>query len=418
MRLRLASLAVGALGFAGAASFASPRLVADARDAFASFASPNAASPRMAATVATRVPPKRSEAEIRDLDIQFYEARARRDPTGAMDLARVAQLYLAKSRESGSYDDVVSAEHAARRSLRNRISRNALAAQVLASSLLSEHRFAEALGVARSLESLDPDRLSYRAMAGEIAVELGRYDEARATFDSLRRDAGSLSVAPRLARWEEIEGHPERARVLLRHAIGAARLRPDLPAEQRAWFWLRLGDLDQRMGLPDSAAQAYATGLTLHPGDYRIFAAQARLDASLHQWRAAIDDGNRAIAASPLDPATFGTISDAYLALGDTARAREFEHGMEVAVSHQPGAYHRAWSLFLLDHDRRVAEVLKKARIELHTRHDIYGYDVLAWALYKSGRYAEARQAMARALSQGTKDPMLLDHARAIEDAR
>jgi len=361
------------------------------------------------------IPPKRSEAEIRDLDIQFYEARARRDPTGAMDLARAAQLYLARSRETGSYDDVLIAERAARRSLRNRLSRNALAAQVLASSLLSEHRFGEALGVARSLESLDPDRLSYRAMSAEIAMELGRYDEARATFDSLRRDAGSLSVAPRLARWEEIEGHPDRARVLLRHAIAAAQLRPDLPAEQRAWFWLRLGDLDLRMGQTDSAARAYANGLQLHPGDYRIFAAEARLDTTRHQWRAAIDDGNRAIAAAPFDPATFGTISDSYLALGDTAEAREFAHGMEVAVSHQPGAYHRAWSLFLLDHNRRVAEVLRKARIELRTRKDLYGYDVLAWALYRNGQYAAARRAMAHALSQGTQDPMLAYHARMIE---
>ena len=389
MRLRLASLA---FGLALAACQQSP-----------------------AASEVIQAKAPRSEAEIRDLDIQFYQARARRDPTGAMDLARVSQLYLARSRETGSYDDVLSAEHAARHSLRNRLSRNGLAAQVLASSLLSEHRFAEALGVTRSLESLDPDRLSYRAMAGEIATELGRYDEARATFDSLRHDAGSLSVAPRLARWEEIEGRPEQARVLLRHAIAAAQLRPDLPAEQRAWFWLRLGDLDQRMGQPDSAALAYATGLRLHPGDYRIFAAQARLDASLHQWQAAIDDGNRAIAAAPFDPTTFGTISDAYLALGDTARAQEFEHGMETAVSHQPGAYHRAWSLFLLEHNRRVNDVLRKARIELRTRQDIYGYDVLACALYRSGRYAEARRAMTVALSQGTKDPMLLDHARMIQ---
>jgi tetratricopeptide (TPR) repeat protein len=359
-------------------------------------------------------PPKRSEAEIRDLDLQFYEARARRDPTGAMDLARVSQLYLARSRETGSYDDILSAEHAARRSLHNRVSRNGLAAQVLASSLLSEHRFAEALDIARSLASYDPDRLSYRAMCGEIALELGRYDEARATFDSLKPYSASLSVAPRLARFDEIEGHPDAARALLHHAIAAAALRRDLPSEQRAWFWLRLGDLDLRMGQADSADTAYATGLRLHPNDYRLLSAMAHLDLVRHRWQPAIDEGNHALAVATFDPVTFGTISDSYLALGDTTRANEYAHAMEVAVSHQPGAYHRAWSLFLLDHSRRVPEVLRKARIELRTRRDIYGYDVLAWALYKNGQYPEAKRAMARALSQGTQDPLLAYHASVI----
>ena len=360
--------------------------------------------------------PKRSEADVRDLDIQFYEARARRDPTGAMDLARVAQLYLARSRETGNYEDALRAERAARRSLGNRVSRNAMAVQVLTSSLLAQHRFVEALAMARALTALDPDRVSYRAACGEIEVELGRYADARATFDSLRADAASLSVAPRLARWEEIEGHPDRARALLRHAIAAAALRPDLPHEQRAWFWLRLGDLDLRTGHPDSAARAYTTGLTEHPADYRILAALAHLNAVRHDWHAAIDAGNQAV-ASALDPATFGTISDSYLALGDTAQAATYAHAMEVAVSKQPGAYHRAWSLFLLDHARRVPDVLRKARVELATRRDIYGYDVLAWALYRSHRYAESRQAMAVALGQGTQDALLFYHAGMIERA-
>src|SRR5580698_658790 len=178
MRLRLASLAVGVLGVGAVALAARTALASrhwmsglDVGNTTRSMICASCTMPRLSSNSAsTPVPPKRSEAEIRDLDIQFYEARARRDPTGAMDLARVAQLYLVRSRESGNYEDVLAAEHAARRSLRNRISRNAMAAQVLASSLLSEHRFAEALGVSRSLQSLDPDRLSYRAMSGEIAV--------------------------------------------------------------------------------------------------------------------------------------------------------------------------------------------------------------------------------------------------------
>src|SRR2546430_13336381 len=87
---------------------------------------------------------------------------------------------------------------------------------------------------------------------------------------------------------------------------------------------------------------------------------------------------------------------------------------MEVAVLGQPGQWHRAWSLFLLDHGRRVPEVLAHVTKELETRRDIYGYDLLAWALHKSGRDGAARIAMARALALGTDDPLLLRHAAAI----
>jgi tetratricopeptide (TPR) repeat protein len=370
-------------------------------------------------TIIVRSMPSRpvlSEGAIRDSDIVFYETRVRRDPSGAMDLARAAQLYLHRARETGNYQDVLRAEADARQSLRNRAVHNASASQVLASALLSEHRFGDALEVQRGLSESDPTHVSYRAALGEVEFELGRYHDARVTFDSLRAHKSELSVASRLARWEEIEGRTAEARHLLHMALDETARRPDLPREQVAWFWLRLGDLELRAGRPDVATYAYAKGLAAHPDDYRLLAAESHLAAVRHDWHGAIVAGERAIATN-LDPATLGTISDAFGALGDSGQAAEYARVMEVAVSKQPGAYHRAWSLFLLDHGRRVPEVLAKARAELETRQDIYGYDVLAWALYKSGRTAEAETAMARALSQGTQDGMLFYHAGMIARA-
>ena len=99
----------------------------------------------------------------------------------------------------------------------------------------------------------------------------------------------------------------------------------------------------------------------------------------------------------------------------DTASARDYAHALDVAVSRQPGAYHRAWSLFLLDHDRRVNVVSRKIREEMKTRRDIYAYDLLACSLHKQHRDEEASRAMAVALSQGTKDPLLQRHATEIQ---
>jgi hypothetical protein len=87
---------------------------------------------------------------------------------------------------------------------------------------------------------------------------------------------------------------------------------------------------------------------------------------------------------------------------------------MDVALSAQSGPFHRAWSLHLLDRDRRVSEILARAEAELTTRRDVYGWDVYAWALYKAGRRHDAAIAIDSALALGTRDPLLLSHARVI----
>lgn len=357
--------------------------------------------------------PAPSESEIRELDIAFFTERAKRDPTGASDLAHLGALYLARARETGDPRDALLAEEAARRSLRNRAGRNSGASSVLQSSLLAQHRFSEALTLAKAARNAEPDDQLARAAVGEIEMELGQYDSARVSFGGLRVASGDLAIAPRLARWAEIEGHPEVARRQLAAALANALRQPSMPREQLAWYWLRVGDVEMRTRRMAAADSAYRAGLRVHPGDYRLLGALAHSAALQRRWPEAIDFGERAIAQT-LDPSTLGTLSDAYAALGDSARAAEYAHVLDVAVRRQPGAYHRAWSLFLLDHGRHVATVTRKIREELRTRQDVYAYDLLAWALHRQGRDREAALAMKQAMREGTKDPQLAYHASEI----
>ncbi|HXG71673.1 MAG TPA: hypothetical protein VNJ04_13785, partial [Gemmatimonadaceae bacterium] len=141
-----------------------------------------------------------------------------------------------------------------------------------------------------------------------------------------------------------------------------------------------------------------------------------RLAAAHGQWDEAIAYAEASI-ATVLDPATLGFIASAYTASGDTARAAEYERAMDVALSGQPGSHHRAWSLYMLDHGRRVGEIIQRTETELRTRKDIYGYDLLAWALHKANRNREAQSMMASALRLGTRDPLLFYHAGTIAHA-
>ena len=356
------------------------------------------------------------EAAIRELDIAFYQRRAERDPHGAADRAQLGRLYLQRARETGDHADLLRAEETARASLAMRRGRNGAAYGILASSLMAQHRFVEALAAAEGMLTLDSTSVAARAMAGEIQLELGRYAEARRTLGMLATHRTDPAVAPRLARWEELQGHPEAARALLRQARDRARWSHGTPAEQLAWFQLRLGDLALRYGRLDVAAGELGAGLAGMPDDYRLLGAAARLALLRGDPRGARELGERAIART-LDPANLALLHDAALALGDSAGAAQYGQAMALAVLAQPGPLHRAWSSFLLEGGRDVASVLDRARAELATRRDVYGWDLYGWALHHAGRDAEAAEAMTHALALGTRDATMHFHAGMIARA-
>ena len=358
-------------------------------------------------------PRLRNESEIRDLDIAFYRGRADRDPRGAADRAQLGRLYLERARERGDPADLIRAEESARHSLSLRRSRNGAALAILAASLLGQHRFVEALTTAERLLALDSTSVGARGMVGEIQLELGRYDEARRTFGMLTMRRTDPSVAARYARWEEVTGRPEEARRLLRGVRDVAVNLHGVPGEQLAWFQLRLGEVALRQGHLDEATREFARGLAQRPDDYRLLGAMARLELLQGRARRAINYGERALGGM-LDPTTLGVLHDAHQALGDGARAEQYATAMELAVLNQPGSLHRAWSMFLLDHGRDVATVLARAKDEIRTRQDVYGWDLLAWGLHHAGRDVEARDAATRALAQDTPDAVLHYHAGMI----
>ena len=357
--------------------------------------------------------PANTESEIRSLDIEFYERRVAEDSLSAADRSRLAALYLQRARETGSYPDYERAATLARRSLALRESHNAETYVLLASALLAKHEFREALRVARTLYATDTTSSSHGALLAEVELEVGDYTSAARHFARVARDADTPSIAARLARWYEVTGRLSKAQALLRGTAAALARETDVPREQLAWFHYRLGELRLRSGELDAADSAFRRALDALPTDYRALGGLARLAAARGQWSAAIEFGSRAIAVQ-LDPATLGTMSDAYAAVGDTAQARSFADAMAVAALGQPGPIHRAWGLFLLDHDRDVARVLSEARKDIAQRQDVYGYDLLAWAAFKAGRMEEAQHAAGAALTQATQDASLSYHAGMI----
>jgi tetratricopeptide (TPR) repeat protein len=375
--------------------------------------SPRAARPTRDAefTVAESLDP-----EIRDKDITFYEQRLREDPASATDRSRLGMLYISRARERGDYADVQRAESLAVQSLTQREAHNTGTWSLLASARLASHDFVGALDAARHYVESDTTSPAAQALLGEILLEMGRYDEARAIFTSLEGHTDQPSIAARLSRWYEITGRIGQAQSVARYAAKVARRDGGLSREQVAWFSMRVGDLALKRGALAEADTAYAFGLRVFPGDHRILAGQARVAMARGDFKAAIAAGEQAIAVQ-LDPATLGLLADAWLAAGDTAQSESYARAMTLSALEQPGPIHRAWGLYLVDHGQRLDDVLRRVRVEAKSRRDVYGYDLLAWTLHAKGDDEAAWQAAQVALSQGTEDAQIVSHAAVIARA-
>lgn len=367
------------------------------------------------ATPVDVAPTSVSETAVRDSDIAFYTRRTIEDTSSAMDRFTLAGMLYSRSRATGSQGDLIKAESLAQNSASLRTQRNSQALALLASIKMARHDFVGAREMAMRADSIDPVTPTHLALLGEIELELGEYDAATAHFKAVNVGTQQFTIGARLARWYELTGRIDLARQYLVRAIHDVGERDDLPREQRAWFSYRLGELELRAGKVDAAEQAFQAGLAIHPDDIRVLGGLARASLARGAADKAIEYGERATAIQ-LDPATLGTVSTAYAMRGDSVQAASYAKAMSVSALKQPGAIHRAWGLFLLDHgtaqDRRT--VLARAQEDLRVRRDVYGHDLVAWALYRNGQLAAATREMALALSQGTQDVMLTAHAKAI----
>lgn len=352
------------------------------------------------------------EANVRAQDIAFFEARVARDRYGSGDRARLANLLLASARATGRYEDLVAAEQAARASLALRRARNRGGALVLTNALMGQHRFREALAEALALEAEDSTDLTITSLTGEILLELGRYDEAGQRFSRMG-PATNLAAQMRLARWREVNGDVDGARELLLDARLGAQRAFGLTREQRAWFELRVAEFALRYGHGQEAGDALSRGFAISPDDYRLSTVAAKAALARHDWNAATDHAGRSL-EQHFDPATLALLAQAERGRGDRVAARQAIDAMVLAVQGQPGAWHRGWSLALLDEGREMDAVLAQSRRDLMERQDVYAWDLQAWALHRTGDEQGARDAVTRALATGTRDPQLLAHAAAI----
>ena len=228
-------------------------------------------------------------------------------------------------------------------------------------------------------------------MLGDALLELGRYDEAEAAYARMiERQARSASLSRRSG-LKTLRGDTDGSIADLEQAIDAG-LASGQPRESIAWAQWQLGEEHFAVGDLNGANARYDEAGTTYPNYHRALAGLARVRAAQQRYLEAIDLYRKAMAVIPL-PEYAVALGDLYCeawALGEAEQQYELVEHIGRLNALNRVLYNRELAYFYADHGIKPAEALALARREIEVRKDIYGYDALAWALYKSGRAEEA----------------------------
>jgi len=352
-----------------------------------------------------------SQATIGDRNISAAQGIIEKQPADSKGYNMLSAAFMQKARETGDFSFNARAEESLKHSFRVAPD-NYDGIKLQAALLLNFHRFSEALQVARRAQAINPrDHDVYGAMVDAL-VELGDYqgavDAAQKMVD-LRPDTASYS---RISYLRSLHGDTKGAIEAMKMAAGSAS-----PAnhESIAWCRVHLGDELMNDGKLKEAEREYDHALYAFPDYHLALAAKARARYAAGDTDNAIIFYKRAVERVPL-PEYIAPLGDLYAKLGRADEAKQQYEQVEFIekLGAADGTYSRQLALFWADHDIRLDEALAVAERERAVRNDIYTADVLAWCLYKKGRFAEAKTASDEALRLGTRDPHLLYHAGMI----
>jgi len=367
-----------------------------------------AALPTMAPVVA--------DYQSRDKLVAFWEKAENEHHRGDMiSPDHLAEQYLQRYRERMDIDDVLRAERAAKQSLIAQPRGNLGGELELASIDLTLHRFHDAIAITKHIESYDLGDVSMYPREASLDMEVGDYAAAERRLDAVpekNRDDGWRVVE---SRYLELTGHLAEARTLLATASAYQNANFDAPAQQRAWYFFRQGEMAFEAGDDDAALGDEREAVTIFPSYADALRTLARIECATHDWQQCLTD---AVASSNIVPypETLGYKADAQRALGDTAGAAQTGDLIHAigALGDKQHITDRLLAIYYADHQLYPGTAYAIAKNELQARDDIFTEDTLAWAAAMDGRWPEAQTRIAAAGRYGTQNSLIEYHAGVI----
>lgn len=288
---------------------------------------------------------------------------------------------------------------------------NILARNLIGQTLLNDHKFHDARDVAEQILVKEPEDVMALGTLSDAMMEVGRYEEAVSAAEKMGALKPGLPSYTRASYLSWLHGDTKMALTSARFAAESGR-DPSFP-EPRAWALVQAAMIFWHQGDYDGAEAGFKVALSELTNYPAALAGMARIAMARGDAKQAVALLEKAHQQNPLVD-TAWRLGDARAAAGDPTGA---EAAYELVVKDGRRSDHRTLALFFAVKNRDIAEAVELARSEMEQRAGIYTCDAYAWALYRAGKLALARENIDKATRLGTRDAALLYHAGAIRIA-
>ncbi len=343
--------------------------------------------------------------------VASMEQRLEARPADAGAAVALADAWLRQTRVTGNAGLAMRAEQVLQRALAHDPN-HYQARRMLATVLLSQHRFREAIAAAERCRQVRPDDAWPLGVIGDAHLELGDYERAFDALDRMLATRPEAAAYGRASYARELQGDLEGAVRLMKMALEATSPRD---VESVAWHHAQLGQLHLAADRLVEARREFEHAEFLFSGHPLAGEGLARVALASDDAARALELVNQRLAASP-SPAELALAGDILTKLGRATEA-ERQYRLAEAAWRSDAPEPARLAVFLADRGWKIDEAVRLAEGTAAERRDIYTDDALAWVYFKSGQMDKAVAASARAQRTGSRDRTIREHAAAISRA-
>lgn len=354
-----------------------------------------------------------STADPLGAEIAALQAQLRITPDKADSWAQLGLEYVQEAKNTVNPLYYPKADGALATSLRLQPTDNAAGLAGTAALRAAQHRFTDALALARQALASDPQSATIYGVIADALTQLGRYDEARVAVQhmlDLRPGTPSFTRAEYVY---ELAGQVDQARDVLGQALDAASSPADV-----AFCRYYLAELAFSNGDPTEALHQIKLGTQADPRYPDLVEGQAKAEAALGQTDAAVADWSQVVANVPL-PQYVVEAGEYFESVGRAAQAQQAYRLFDaenalftangVALDTDP-------TLFYADHGD-PAKALRYGQAGIVIRPFLEMDDAYAWALHANHHDAQALTWSDKATAAGMRNAEFAFHRGMIEKA-